>query len=218
MSTKVFERLVVGPLQVNCYLVGDPETREAVCIDPGDEADRIAAAIRQHGLDLRAVLITHAHADHIMAAPDVGDAFGVPVLAPDGERELWSQAADFLAFFGYPGEQPRDPDRWVRAGKPLAFGGVRFEALDVRGHSPAALAYLADGMVFAGDALFAGSIGRTDMPGQDHATLIDRICANLLSLPPNTRVLPGHGPETTIGQEARHNPYLPRREDGDHGG
>lgn len=208
MPVRIDECLVVGSLEVNCYLVADVDTGAAVCIDPGGDGHRIIAAIRARDLDLAAVLITHSHADHIMAAPEVADAFGVPVLAPDGEQDLWSQAADFMAFFGFPGEQPRDPDRWIRAGESLDVGGLRFETLDVRGHSPAALAFLNGDLVFVGDALFAGSVGRTDMPGQDHATLIDRICRNILSLPPNTRVYPGHGPETTVAHEAENNPFL----------
>ncbi len=210
MAMSVLECLAVGPLQVNCYLVGDPETRDAVCIDPGDEAERIIEAIERRGVSLQAVLITHAHADHIVAAPEVSRATGVPVLAPDGEQELWSHASDVMAFFGFPAIQPDPPDRWIEAGAPLRLGSLEFQALDVRGHSPAALAYVAGDMAFVGDALFAGSIGRTDLPGQDHGTLIDRILTNLLTLPPNTRVYPGHGPATTIAREAAGNPFLQR--------
>jgi glyoxylase-like metal-dependent hydrolase (beta-lactamase superfamily II) len=208
LTPHIFETLTVGPLEENCYLVGDPETREAVCIDPGAEGERIVEAIRRHGLTIHAILVTHAHADHIMAAPDVKAATGAPVIAPEGEQELWSMAEDFCAFWGFPMPQPPDPDRWATAGETLEWGSLRFETLDVRGHSPASLAYLSGGAVFPGDALFRGSIGRTDLPGQDFDTLIDRIRTNLLSLTPGAAVYPGHGPATSIGEELRENPFL----------
>jgi len=208
VTPSVFETLTVGPLEENCYLVGDPATRDAVCVDPGAEGERIVDAIRRHRLHIRAILITHAHADHIMAAPDVKAATGAPVLAPDGEQELWAMAEDFCAFWGFPMPQPPEPDRWIRAGEPLEWGSLRFETRDVRGHSPASLAFVAGGLVMPGDALFQGSIGRTDLPGGDLPTLFDRIRTNLLSLTPGTAVYPGHGPATSIGHEARTNPFL----------
>lgn len=204
----LFENLVVGPLDVNCYLYGDPESLDAVCIDPGDEAEHIISRAREHGLRVLAVLITHAHADHILAAHEVAEAFGAPVLAPDGEQDLWDMASEFCALWGMSVPQPPPPDEWFTPGGTLRFGSIELDTLDVRGHSPAGVAYSAPGIVFTGDALFAGSIGRTDLPGQDHATLIDRIQRNLLSLPANTVAFPGHGPRTTIGREARSNPFL----------
>jgi glyoxylase-like metal-dependent hydrolase (beta-lactamase superfamily II) len=208
---RLFERVTVGPLGVNCYLFGDPQTREAVCIDAGAEAAKITDAIHRHGLTIIAVLCTHAHADHILAAHDVSSAVGAPVLAPDGEQDLWATAEEFCTLWGFPCPQPPPPDEWIPSGTKLTLGDLSLEVVDVRGHSPAGVAFVTTGFAFAGDALFQGSIGRTDLPGQDHATLIDRIRVNLLSLPPNTSVWPGHGPETTVGWEAAHNPYLRTR-------
>lgn len=204
----LFEHLVVGPLGVNCYLYGDPESLDAVCIDPGDEAAHIISRAREHGLRVLAVLITHAHADHILAAHEIAEALGAPVLAPDGEQDLWGMASEFCTLWGYSVPQPPPPDEWFTPGRTLRFGSIELETLDVRGHSPAGVAFYAPGIIFTGDALFAGSIGRTDLPGQDHATLIDRIQRNLLSLPASTVVFPGHGPNTSIGREARFNPFL----------
>lgn len=208
MAVDVLDCLTVGPLQSNCYLVGDPASGHAVCVDPGDEAPRIISRAAALGIAPRAVLITHAHADHILAAPEVARAWGAPVLAPDGEQELWALASEFLAAWGIHAPQPDPPDRWIRPGEDLIFGGLTLRTLDVRGHSPAGLAFHVAPLVFVGDALFAGSIGRTDLPGQDHRTLVDRIRTELLSLPPNTRVFPGHGPETTVEREREHNPFL----------
>lgn len=208
---RLFERITVGPLGVNCYLWGCDESRDAVCIDAGADSEDILDAIRHHGLAIKAILCTHAHADHILVAHDVGRAVGAPVVAPDGEQELWAMAEDFCAAWGFPCDQPPPPDCWIESGKPLKFGSVELDVLDVKGHSPAGLAFVAPGAAFVGDALFRGSVGRTDLPGQDGPTLIDRIFTNLLSLPPNTVVWPGHGPETTIGWEAGHNPFLRAR-------
>lgn len=208
MTPHIFETLTVGPLEENCYLAGDPAKRDAVCIDPGAESGRILDAINRHQIKIRAILITHAHADHIMAAADVKAATGAPIFAPDGEQSLWAMAEDFCAFWGFPMPQPPDPDHWISAGDAWEWGTLRFETRDVRGHSPASLAYLAHDVVFPGDALFKGNLGRTDLPGGDLPTLIDRIRTNLLSLTPGTAVYPGHGPATTIGDEAAKNPFL----------
>lgn len=204
----LFEHLVVGPLAVNCYLFGDGKARDAVCIDPGSEGARVVQQAKEHNLRVLAVLITHAHADHILAAHEVAEAVGAPILAPDGEQELWSMASEFCTMWGFNVPQPPPPDEWFTPESVLRFGAVEFETLDVRGHSPAGAAFYAPGIVFTGDALFAGSIGRTDLPGQNHATLIDRISRNLLSLPASTVVCPGHGPKTTVGREARSNRFL----------
>jgi hydroxyacylglutathione hydrolase len=204
----ICECLVVGPLSVNCYLYGNSATGDAVCIDPGSEPERIIRTAADIGLAIRAVLITHCHPDHILGAHAVADAVQSPILAPDGEQALWDQASAYCRAWGITVPQPPPPDTWIAAGEALHFGKLMLETRDVRGHSPAAIAYLGDGRVFVGDALFRDSVGRTDIPDADHATLIDRIRRNLLSLPPNTIVCTGHGPETTVGREARCNPFL----------
>jgi len=202
------ERLVVGPLGVNCYIAADAETRDAVCIDPGFEADRVAEWARGLEVSVKAVLITHCHPDHILASLDVGKAFVAPVAAPNGEQRLWDRAEAFCRAWGFAVRQPPPPDLWLDAGQTLTYGALTMQTIDVRGHSPAALAYLAGEYVFVGDALFRDSVGRTDIADADHDTLIDHIRRNLLSLPASTIVCPGHGPETTVGREAASNPFL----------
>lgn len=207
-AVDVFETLRLGPLQVNCYLAGNGRTGSAVCIDPGDEADRVVEAVERNGLSLDAILLTHAHFDHVGAAAAVAARTGAPVMAPRGEEELLAASGRMAAAWGFPPSPPPMVSKWLVAGDTTEGNGYRLAALDVRGHSPAGLAFLADGDVFVGDALFAGSIGRTDLPGGCHATLIDAIKRNLLTLPTSTRVHPGHGPSTTVQMEAEANPHL----------
>ncbi|HEY3267456.1 MAG TPA: MBL fold metallo-hydrolase [Armatimonadota bacterium] len=208
MSVEIFRTIPVGPLQVNCYLVGDSASRAAVCIDPGAEGDLVAGAVAELGLDLRAILITHAHGDHIAGVDELRHATGAPVLAPEGEEDLWASAQDLMALFGLYVPQQSEPDRWIQAGSKLAFGPLSFDVLDTRGHSPAGLTFAAEPYAFVGDAVFQGSIGRTDLPGGNQATLVDRIRRNILSLSPDTTLCPGHGPLTTVAAESQRNPYL----------
>jgi hydroxyacylglutathione hydrolase len=204
----IFDALKVGPLEVNCYLVGSEESRAAVCIDPGDEPEVILESVKRHGLRLEAVLLTHTHFDHVGAAAPVSAATGAPVYAPCGEEDMLSWASELAEGWGFSAQPAPEIARWISAGDVFEGDGYRLVALDVRGHSPAGLAFSADGDVFPGDALFAGSVGRTDLPGGHHSTLIDAIRSNLLTLDSETRVHPGHGPSTTVGEEARSNPYL----------
>ena len=204
----VFETVVNGPLSENCYIVGDPGNRHAVIIDPGYEPERIISAVRALSLTVDAVLLTHCHFDHVGAVPQVASEFGVNVHGSAGEDDLLKAAEDMAAFFGMPlAESPR-VDSWFEPLDILDFEAGRFEVRDVRGHSPAGSALVTGDICFSGDALFAGSVGRTDLPGANHGVLIDCIQRNLLTLARATRVYPGHGPSTTIGEEMDSNPFL----------
>ena len=202
------QTFTVGPLQENCYLLSDSETHQAVLIDPGDEAERLIAALA--GLELTAIWLTHAHFDHIGALAEVHQKFPVPVYLHENDRELFDHAAESAAFFGVRLEQPDMKTLPLNQGQTLTLGTRQATCLFTPGHALGHTAfYLSEqNLVFSGDALFQGSVGRTDLPGGDPAQLLASIRRELLVLPDETRVLPGHGPETTIGRERRTNPFL----------
>jgi hydroxyacylglutathione hydrolase len=206
----ILEALTVGPFQENCYVIGDEETGAGALVDPGDEAARIALAVEQTGLDIGQIIITHAHIDHVGAVAALADEYACPVLmhaeAEPMLRQLPSQAMMMGLRFG----KVPTVDRHIEDEEVLEVGGLRLKSLYTPGHAPGHLAfYLADeGLVLSGDALFAGSIGRTDLFGGDMDLLMRSINERLLTLPDETRVLPGHGPETTIGEERANNPFL----------
>ncbi len=200
------ERLIVGPFEENAYLLNGPEG--VILVDPGDESERILAAVGNR--PLAAILITHTHLDHIGALEEVRGR-----LAPKGEVYGPRAEATFFddpngnlsALYGMP-LRVRPAERLLGGGERTKIAGAEVEVRFVPGHSPGHLVYLFGGILFAGDTLFAGSIGRSDFPGGDHDLLIEKIRSEIFSLPDATRVLPGHGPETTVGTERRHNPYL----------
>jgi hydroxyacylglutathione hydrolase len=206
----ILEALTVGPFQENCYVIGDEETGTGALVDPGDEATRIALAVEQSGLEISQIIITHAHIDHVGAVAALVDEYACPVLmhaeAEPMLRQLPTQAMMMGLRFG----KVPTVDRHIEDEEVLEVGGLRLKSLYTPGHAPGHLAfYLADeGLVLSGDALFAGSIGRTDLFGGDMDLLMRSINERLLTLPDETRVLPGHGPETTIGEERARNPFL----------
>jgi len=200
--------LTNGPFAENCWLVADPGTREAVVVDPGDEAPLFLARLRHHDWTPTAIWLTHAHVDHVSGVAAVKEASGVPVFLHPADRFLYDHAAQQGAMFGLRVDPPPPPDAELADGQTLAVGGCRFEVVHVPGHSPGHVAFVGHGLAIAGDVLFAGSIGRTDLPGGDMDTLLASIRTRLYPLPDDTRVLPGHGPETTIGAEKRTNPFV----------
>jgi hydroxyacylglutathione hydrolase len=206
----ILETLIVGPFQENCYIVGDEATGEGALIDPGDEAARIALAVEQTNLEIGRIIVTHAHIDHVGAVAALVDEYACPVLmhaeAEPALQQLPTQAMMMGLRFG----KVPAVDGHIRDEEVLEIGGVRLESLYTPGHAPGHLAFYVEteGLVFAGDALFAGSVGRTDLPGGSMEVLMRSIEERLLTLPDETRVLPGHGPETTIGEERARNPFL----------
>jgi len=199
-------RVVTGIAQENCYLVLAGE--RALLVDPGDDAALILSEVRREGARVEAVLLTHAHFDHVGAVQEVREALGVPVLLHREAREQYARAGELATAWGLPFRQPEAPDGDLEAGD-LPFEGFGLRALFTPGHAPGHVALASSaGFVLAGDALFKGSIGRTDLPGSDHATLLESIRRELLALPGGTVVFPGHGPETTVLAEARSNPFL----------
>lgn len=206
----ILERLTVGPFQENCYIVGDESTGMGALFDPGDEAARIALAVEQTNLEIGQIVITHAHIDHVGAVAALVDEYACPVLmhaeAEPMLRQLPSQALMMGVRFG----KVPVVDGYIEDEEVVMVGGLAFRALYTPGHAPGHLAFYREeeGLVISGDALFAGSVGRVDLPGGSMEVLMRSINERLLTLPDETVVLSGHGPETTIGEERRHNPFL----------
>jgi glyoxylase-like metal-dependent hydrolase (beta-lactamase superfamily II) len=203
------QMLTVGALATNCYLLADPDSRQAVVIDPGDEADRILATLRDGDWEVSAVLLTHAHFDHLLAARQVIAELQVPFLVPPGELVVLRRAPDAVnLWMGYEIEAPPEPDGPVGEGDVVEVGPFRYDVISTPGHSPDAVCLVGEKEVFVGDTLFAGSIGRTDLPGADYETLMRSIEEKLLPLDDEIVVYPGHGPATTIGRERASNPFI----------
>ena len=200
-----------GVFAENCYLVIDEQTRQCVIVDPGQEEGLILHKIEQAGAQPVAIWLTHAHVDHVLGVAEVARKTGAIVWLHPADRQLYDAVPEQATWFGLapPEEQPA-PDRDLVAGQQLQVGGLSFEVRHAPGHSPGSVCFVGHGAVFSGDVLFAGSIGRTDLPGGDFETLIASIERELLSLPDDTIVYSGHGPETTIGRERRTNPFLTR--------
>jgi hydroxyacylglutathione hydrolase len=197
--------LTVGPLQENCWIVRRDD--RALVIDPGDEAERIVAAVEN--ITVEAILLTHTHFDHVGAVAPLARHTGAPVYCPELEVPVL-QDINAYVFPGFGPFEPYDPERTVRGGERLSLAGLDLDVIFTPGHSPGHVSYsIADEqMLFDGDVLFQGSIGRTDLPGGDFRTLLDSIATLLNTLPDETRVLPGHMGETTLGRERATNPFL----------
>ncbi|HEX2183300.1 MAG TPA: MBL fold metallo-hydrolase [Rubrobacteraceae bacterium] len=206
----ILEMLTVGPFQENCYVIGDEETGEGALIDPGDEAARIALAVEQSGLDIGQIIITHAHIDHVGAVAALVDEYACPVLMHAEAEPMLGQLPTQAMMMGLRFGKVPAVDRHIDDQELLEVGGLGLRSLYTPGHAPGHLAFYlgSEGLVFAGDALFAGSVGRTDLFGGDMGLLMRSINERLMTLPDETRVLPGHGPETTIGDERANNPFL----------
>ena len=203
------EQRTVGVFEENCYLVIDDETRRAVLVDPGDESDRIVEMVRAAGVTLDAIWLTHAHIDHIGAVAAVVREFGVPVFLHPLDLPYYTQlSARAAVMYGIDFEQPDGPDRALADGDTLECGTLRFDVMHVPGHAPGLVAFTGHGVSFGGDLLFAGSIGRTDLPLGSPADMTASLARYTNALADAIVVHPGHGPATTIGQEKRTNPFL----------
>ncbi|HLB38571.1 MAG TPA: MBL fold metallo-hydrolase [Gemmatimonadales bacterium] len=200
--------LTNGAFAQNCYILVDRDARDAVIVDPGEEADLFLRRIATERVTLKAVWLTHSHADHILGVAHVVETTGVPLYLHPDDRPLYDALPQQSAWLGLTPNVPPPPDQVLAHGIRLSLGGLTFEVRHVPGHSPGHVAFVGHGVAVVGDALFAGSIGRTDLPGGDAETLLTSIREQLLTLPDGTIVYPGHGPATTIGAERRGNPFL----------
>lgn len=200
--------MVVGPLQVNCYVVGCQESRKALVVDPGDEGERIIDAIRAAGWHIDHIVNTHGHFDHIGANRALVDATGASLMIHEDDLPLLQRAQAHARVYGLHAEPSPAPDRLLHDGDQINFGLQSCQVIHLPGHSPGGIALLCGRHLLVGDVLFAGSIGRTDLPGGDHHTLVEGIRSKLWRLPGDTIVYPGHGPETTIAHEMHTNPFV----------
>ena len=201
--------IVVGVFAENCWVVGSRRTREAIAIDPGDQAGEILAMARDMGVEIKAIANSHAHVDHILGVRDVQSATGAKFLMHEDELPIARTASATAArFTGQTVQPPPDPDHYLNEGDEIDVAGVKLRVIHTPGHTPGSLSFYTEGMLFSGDTLFQGSIGRTDLPGGDYQTEMNSIVDKLLALPDDTVVLPGHMAETRIGHERRTNPFI----------
>ena len=209
MPLEIFFHKEVGPLACNCYVVGDPVTKEAIVIDPGDDASVLADELATRGLTVTAIVATHAHFDHVLAAQELRELTGAPFHLHDADKPLLAWVPESIRLFlGVQGPPPPEVDAAAGEGDRLTAGGVSLEVLHTPGHSPGSISLIADTAIFSGDTLFAGSVGRTDLPGGDTDALIAAVRNKLFSFDDDVPVFPGHGPRTTLGEERLYNPFV----------
>lgn len=218
-ETKLIHEIIpVGWLQCNCSIIGDPETREALVLDPGDEVEKIAEILQRHKLHVKAIVSTHAHIDHVGGLKKLHDLTGAPVMMHAEDLPLY-QAMDMQAsWIGMRAPELTDVDQLLKEGDAVRWGKFEAQVMHTPGHTPGSVSLympkdagkivLTTGKLFAGDTLFAGSIGRTDLWGGSFEEIMRSIHGKVLSLPEDTVVYPGHGEMTTIGRERRSNPFL----------
>ena len=204
----IIRTLEVGPIMANCYILGCEETKEAVVIDPGDEADRILMTLAQDNLKVKYIINTHGHFDHVGANKELRDVTKAELMIHAEDEHMLAELTQHAAAFGLSADDSPPADITISDNDEIKFGNITLKVIHTPGHSKGGICLLTDKVLIAGDTLFAGSIGRTDLPGGDYDTLISSIKTKLLVLDEDTVVYTGHGPATTIGREKQINPFL----------
>ena len=206
----IIKELTVGPIMANCFILGCEEKKEAAVIDPGDETERILKTLEESGLSAKHIVNTHGHFDHVGGNRKLKAATGADILIHPLDVPMLSNLSASAAAWGLFAEDSPEPDRTLKEGDTVVVGTITLKVIHTPGHTRGGISLFTDGVLFVGDTLFAGSIGRTDFPGGDYDTLITSIQNKLFPLGDDTRVFSGHGPETTIGREKlrRNNPFV----------
>lgn len=204
------ERLTVGVYAANCYIVYCEDTKEGIVIDPGDEGDRILKRVEELNLDVKYIILTHGHGDHIGGLKEVKEGTQAPILIHEGDRELLNDGTKNLSSVMATGSVQLEADRFVKDGEELSFGNYSAKIIHTPGHTPGGISINIDGSLFTGDTLFTGSIGRTDFPGGSYEQIINSIKEKLVPFSDDIIVYPGHGPSSTIGREKVSNPFIIR--------
>jgi len=200
--------LVVGPIQANCYILGCERTKQAAVIDPGDEVDQILTALAKDGLRLVSIINTHGHFDHTGANKALKEATGAELLIHRADAPMIANQGSGAAAWGMNVENSPPADRYIEEGDVITVGDISLKVLHTPGHSPGGISLVTDKIVFVGDTLFAGSIGRTDLPGGDYEGLLEGVRNKIFTLGDDVVVYPGHGPQTTVKQEKQYNPFF----------
>jgi len=204
----LLQAFVTGPLETNTYLVGDRAAGEALVIDPGGGPGEILAFLARERLRCRYVVNTHGHFDHVSGNRELKSATGATLLAHEEDAPMFGEAAAHARFFMLHADNSPQPDGFLRDGEEVRVGAVRLRVVHTPGHSPGGITLLAPGAAFCGDLVFHGSVGRTDLPGGSERVLLESIRRHIMTLPDDTVLYPGHGPETTVGLEKRQNPFF----------
>ena len=198
------DTIIVGPLQVNCFMIYDEGSDDAIVVDPGDEAEKIIRLIEDRKLQVSRIVCTHAHFDHVGAVARLKGKTGAAVMLHKGDLDIYMRADKQGALWGFHIEQPPAPDMHMLEGDEIAVGRFRLKVLHTPGHSPGGICLYGEGVIITGDTIFAGSVGRTDFPGGSLEEL-KRSFARIITLPAQTRMFPGHGPLSTVGNEKENN-------------
>lgn len=206
-----YQIVPVTPLQQNCSILWDPDTKRAVVVDPGGEIERIEATLKRLDVEIERILLTHGHIDHVAGASSLRERTGVPIEGPHLADAFWIRTLPSQSnVFGFPPTSAFEPDRWLEDGDEVTVGGLRMSVVHCPGHTPGHIVFhhAPSRLLIVGDVLFQGSIGRTDFPKGNHEDLTRSINERLLPLGDDTAFIPGHGPMSTLGVEKRSNPFL----------